>query len=100
MRKINWNATPVAFYAALAFALLSSPSPVIAQTNTAGSKSQNCVTIGGGTPGVVKAKKQGNCIATGGASSSSVLRKGPQRKDGSFKVEIEGVKPKPNARSR
>ena len=99
MRKINWNATPVAFYAALAFALLSSPSPVIAQTNTAGSKSRNCVTMDGGTPGVVKAKKQGNCIARGGASSS-VLGKGSQKKDGGFKVEIEGVKPKPNARSK
>jgi hypothetical protein len=99
VRKINWDTTSVVFYAALAFALLSGPSSVIAQTNNTGPKGQNCVAMGG-TPGVVKAKKQGNCIATGGASSSSVLRKGPQKKDGSFKVEIEGVKPKPNARSR
>jgi hypothetical protein len=98
VRKINWNATLVVFNAALALALLSSPSAAIAQTKNAGPKGQNCVAMGG-TPGVVKAKKQGNCIATGGASSS-VLRKGPQKKDGSFKVEIEGVKPKPNARSR
>lgn len=98
MRKINWNATLVVFNAALALALLSSPSAAIAQTKNAGPKGQNCVAMGG-TPGVVKAKKQGNCIATGGASSS-VLRKGLQKKDGSFKVEIEGVKPKPNARSR
>lgn len=99
MRKINWNTTPVVFNAALAFALLSSPSAVIAQTNNTGPKGQNCVAMGGGAPGVVKAKKHGKCIAMKGASPS-ILREAPQRKDGRFKVEIEGIKSKPNARSK
>lgn len=99
MRKINWKTTPVVFNAALAFALFSGPSAVIAQTNNAGPNGQNCVAMGGGAPSGLKTEKQRNCIAMGGASPS-ILRKAPQKKDGNFKVEIEGINPKPAARSK